>query len=646
MPPEGDDIALSEPVGVLHAPSRTPHRGRAASPCRGEKGTAAGRASTERTGTRAAGPARAGRAGGRGHRGGRPGPTGPTGASAPAPRRRGGRSRRRPTPDATIDTDVLLARFAGAPAVPRLETANCALGHALAQEGLSAPRLRVRAICVGAAGVDFWIAEPATTGARRVHPLCRAATPGVPRTTPSPGPTRRGPCSPSSSRRRGRPRHVADPPRSGGLPPPDGRGGRRPVAGRSGGARVLVLGGHGPGHRGSAIVAEEVRLQGGDARPGPLLRRPRVALPLTWRRRCRCVTLSPAPASDVTVLVDRLAASIHPLGRTVRPHLMTTATGEHDQRARGHPRSRSDDQAAIADVPLAGDGRRAPRPSGRTRGRTASSPARLLPGSRNGRGAAADADPEARGTARGAPAEPGPTGGRAGRLPGPAPGRRGDQRSAAHAGARVLRCRRRVEDAVQHRRRRATRHGRRRRRGMPLSPSGHQDRALPGHRARSRSTCTGRRSWPPRGAPPKTPKWPWRCCAAALSLVEGEPMANALSGLRLVGGRGSRRPHRRRAGQRRRRPRRPGGGGRACSTWPNGASAQARLVDPYSEALSRAAMQVAAAAGDADRLRREWRECQRRIDELDPGSSPSPRTERLYGELAQRVLVGGPARER
>jgi hypothetical protein len=39
-------------------------------------------------------------------------------------------------------------------------------------------------------------------------------------------------------------------------------------------------------------------------------------------------------------------------------------------------------------------------------------------------------------------------------------------------------------------------------------------------------------------------------------------------------------------------------------------------------------------------LRQEWRECQRRIDELDPGSSPSPRTERLYRELAQGVLVG------
>jgi DNA-binding SARP family transcriptional activator len=63
-------------------------------------------------------------------------------------------------------------------------------------------------------------------------------------------------------------------------------------------------------------------------------------------------------------------------------------------------------------------------------------------------------------------------------------------------------------------------------------------------------------------------------------------------------------------------------------------------VVPYSEALSRSAMQVAAAEGDADRLRQEWRECQRRVDALDPGGSPSARTETLYGELSRRVLVG------
>jgi DNA-binding SARP family transcriptional activator len=67
---------------------------------------------------------------------------------------------------------------------------------------------------------------------------------------------------------------------------------------------------------------------------------------------------------------------------------------------------------------------------------------------------------------------------------------------------------------------------------------------------------------------------------------------------------------------------------------------QARMLAPYNEALSRTAMQVSAAAGDADRLRQEWRECQRRIDELDPGGTPSGRTEQLYGELSRQLLVG------
>ena len=66
---------------------------------------------------------------------------------------------------------------------------------------------------------------------------------------------------------------------------------------------------------------------------------------------------------------------------------------------------------------------------------------------------------------------------------------------------------------------------------------------------------------------------------------------------------------------------------------------RARLVAPYSEALSRAAMELAAAEGDADRLRLEWQACQRMIDSLDPGSAPSPRTETLYGHLAHLVQV-------
>lgn len=63
----------------------------------------------------------------------------------------------------------------------------------------------------------------------------------------------------------------------------------------------------------------------------------------------------------------------------------------------------------------------------------------------------------------------------------------------------------------------------------------------------------------------------------------------------------------------------------------------ARLVEPYSEALCRTAMRVAAAAGDLDLLRWEWLECRRRVDELDPGSVPSESTEELYEELRRRL---------
>ena len=121
--------------------------------------------------------------------------------------------------------------------------------------------------------------------------------------------------------------------------------------------------------------------------------------------------------------------------------------------------------------------------------------------------------------------------------------------------------------------------------------------------------------------------------------MEGEPLANALSGYSWWEGEGH--------------------GGRlaavlvdtACSLASLAADGglfdlgrwgleQARLVEPYSETLSRSAMELAAAEGDADRLRLEWRECQRRVDALDPGGSPSARTESLYGELSRRILVG------
>ena len=64
---------------------------------------------------------------------------------------------------------------------------------------------------------------------------------------------------------------------------------------------------------------------------------------------------------------------------------------------------------------------------------------------------------------------------------------------------------------------------------------------------------------------------------------------------------------------------------------------QARKVEPYSESLARAAMRVAAAGGDVRRLHAEWQECQRKMDELDPGGVPSERTERLYATLRTQL---------
>ncbi len=126
------------------------------------------------------------------------------------------------------------------------------------------------------------------------------------------------------------------------------------------------------------------------------------------------------------------------------------------------------------------------------------------------------------------------------------------------------------------------------------------------------------------------------CLREALSLVEGEPLARTLSGYGWWQAEG----HEPRVAATlvdaacRLVPLATAAGHFDLASW---AVAQARLVEPYSEALSRAAMQVAADLGDPDRLRREWQECLRRADELDPGSVPSATTERRYSELCRAL---------
>jgi hypothetical protein len=134
---------------------------------------------------------------------------------------------------------------------------------------------------------------------------------------------------------------------------------------------------------------------------------------------------------------------------------------------------------------------------------------------------------------------------------------------------------------------------------------------------------------------------------AALELVEGEPVSAILSGYSWWQSEG----HAERA--------RAvlveaacGIAQLAASTGPGGlvdwALRQARAVDPFSEELTQVAMRWAAESGDTDRLRREWIDCRRMVDDLDPGSVPSARTEALYAELTRRTSgrSGSPAPRR
>ncbi|MGO8859756.1 MAG: LysM peptidoglycan-binding domain-containing protein [Acidimicrobiales bacterium] len=540
---------------------------------------------------------------------------------------------------ATIDTDVLLARFVGTPAERSFETANCALGRALARAGASTPRVRIRTICVGADGVDFWIAGPPrpapggfTTSEggnawRATHDALTvpiAARPMLPIVLP-----------------------VGEDD-SGTWLIPLGPGDCLPLMGEAAGelwqaARAvqeswswadMVLVTDDP-----RAAAEEVRLQGGDGHEVLFAGDP-ASLSPSLARAVSVVSLSPAPASDVTVLVDRLAATIHPLGRTVRPHLMTSATWGRIGRLVDIPGPAADDAPTIAEdpdpvpTPVAYEEANSP-PADGGGGSTLSN--RWGPGQGTVEVKLLTTTPRLEGLHEPLPLN---RARRAVELVAYLALHKADEVTSDRLRTRVLgsadadaasktlfniaaAARRALGDDDS---------------GMPLLPPGSRTGR---YRVAEQVTVDVHRaaSLAAEGNAAEDPKTAMAHLRCALSLVEGEPMANALSGYAWWEAEGH--------------------AARIAAVLVNAAGNlaalavdaglfdlaqwgldQARMVDPYSEAISRAAMQVAAAAGDADRLRREWRECQRRIDELDPGSTPSPRTERLYGELARRVLVG------
>jgi DNA-binding SARP family transcriptional activator len=525
------------------------------------------------------------------------------------------------------DAATLLQRFDGVPALRSLEAANSLLGLALQGRPV---RPKVRAICVSPSGVTFCFA--AVPADEPPHGFVRADDGAAWRVSHD---TLEGhdPCFP----------HlpvvlpVGDDDEGTWLVPLE-PGDVLPLLGEAAPALWRAA----RGAVGSWAWSETVLVTEDPADPAlraETLADPSIArhvlfcgdpaaLPPEAVGRCAVVTMEPVAASDLTVLVDRHAATLHPMGLVVRPHLQSSKTAQH-----------------IAEL-------MAPLP-----GSEEGAPDLALGTDTIGRGGVG-----------------GPDGQGAGAL------------SPGMVDVRLLTMTPRIdglnEDLPPNRARRAvelvaylalhqpdvitsdrlrtrvlgssdadaaaktlfnTAYAARRALGVdeqgdPLFPAGSRQGL---YQLSPQITVDVQRAAAlvAEGKAQSDPAAAIAYFRAALELVESEPLANALSGYAWWEAEGH--------------------GGRisavlvdaACLMATLAADArlyelaqwgleQARVVEPYSEALSRAAMQVAAAEGDADRLRLEWRDCQRRIDSLDPGGSPSARTEALYGELSRRVLVG------
>ena len=228
--------------------------------------------------------------------------------------------------ESALDTATLLQRFRGVPALHSFEAANCLLGLSL-QGRTSGPP--VRAICVSDTGVTFCFArehpDDPPAGFARVQDgagwhvghaaldgqdpsfptfpwCCRSAT-----TTRGPGSSRsnRAMCCRFWARR---------------LQP---SGGARAAVGSWAWSQMILV----------AEDPEDPALAA-EAAADPFLAR-RVlfcgdpaSLPPSLAARCAVVTMDPVAASDLTVLVDRQAATMHPMGQVLRPHLQSVEIAE------------------------------------------------------------------------------------------------------------------------------------------------------------------------------------------------------------------------------------------------------------------------------------------------------------------------------
>lgn len=527
------------------------------------------------------------------------------------------------------DTATLLQRLAGVPALHSFEAANCLLGLSL--EGRPSAPI-VRAICISPSGVTFCFSEveqdEPPAGFERVkdgtawhvsHDVLDGHVPLFPHLPV---------VLPIGDDAEGtwlvplQPGDVV--PILGEAAPALLRAARAAVGSWAWSDAILVT--EDPN---DAALRAEILASPSIGRPVLFCGDPG-SLPPEALARCAVVTMEAVAASDLTVLVDRHAATLHPMGRVVRPHLQSAETAEHIAELVASPaKDESPAQASNTRREMSGTTGTSGT-KGLPSGARALSPGvvdvRLLAMTPRIDGLNEDLPPN---RARRAVelvaylALHQPDVITSDRLRTRVLGS-SDADAAAQTLFNTAYAARRALGVDEH--------------GDPLFPAGTRQGL---YQLSPQVTVDVQRA-AALAAEGKAQSHPDAAIAyfrAALDLVEGEPLANALSGYAWWEAEGH--------------------GGRIAAVLVDAACAmatlasdtglfdlarwgleQARLVEPYSEALSRAAMQVAAAEGDADRLRLEWRDCQRRIDALDPGGSPSARTESLYGELSRRVLVG------
>ena len=215
-----------------------------------------------------------------------------------------------------VDTDTLIFRFAGA-ALRAFESANCRLGYALSVQKRLAQAPRFRAISVGSSGIDFWL-HVSGRSAPSGFTLPRMAKRGTSGTKRSNGPRQKRPYLPIAL-------PVGEdetgtwlvPLQPGNCLPLVGeaaqdlwRAARRVQEGWSWAERVLVT-----DH--PVVVQNEVELLSNDGTSPDdqqiLFFGDPQLLSIEQQQKVAAVTTGNARASDVTVLVDRHGATIHPL---------------------------------------------------------------------------------------------------------------------------------------------------------------------------------------------------------------------------------------------------------------------------------------------------------------------------------------------